>query len=312
MLSRRLLRIKVIKGVYAHIQCQCDNIPASEKNLIASIDKAYDLYFQLLALAPELIRYAEERQEIGRNKKLPTYEDLHPNRKFIENKAVARISECEAINNFTQKRGLGWANNPDLIRTLYQSLCTQEFYRKYMASEERSFREDAQLLADIYMNMLEENEALETALEEQSILWSDDLGYVLTMVARTVGGMKESHEQIKLMPKFKSEDDLEFAKRLFRNSIIRFDEHKTLIDRYTSNWDVERVALMDNIILDVAIAEAESFPSIPIKVTLNEYIDIAKYYSTASSSTFINGVLDKVTATLTEEGKINKTGKGLL
>lgn len=124
--------------------------------------------------------------------------------------------------------------------------------------------------------------------------------------------MKESHEQIKLMPKFKSEDDLEFAKRLFRNSIIRFDEHKTLIDRYTSNWDVERVALMDNIILDVAITEAESFPSIPIKVTLNEYIDIAKYYSTASSSTFINGVLDKVTATLTEEGKINKTGKGLL
>lgn len=207
---------------------------------------------------------------------------------------------------------MGWAGNPDLIRTLYQSLCTQEFYRKYMASEERSFREDAQLLADIYMNMLEENEALENVLEEQSILWSDDLGYVLTMVARTVSGMKESHEQIKLMPKFKSEDDLEFAKRLFRNSIIRFDEHKTLIDRYTSNWDVERVALMDNIILDVAITEAESFPSIPIKVTLNEYIDIAKYYSTASSSTFINGVLDKVTATLTEEGKIKKTGKGLL
>lgn len=312
MLSRRLLRIKVIKGVYAHLQCQCDNIPVSEKNLIASIDKAYDLYFQMLVLAPELVRYAEERQEIGRNKKLPTYEDLHPNRKFIENKAVERISECEAINNFTQKRGLGWVNNPDLIKSLYQTLCKQEFYQKYMASPDRSFREDAQLLSDIYMNMLEENEALENVLEEQSILWSDDLGYILTMAARTAGGMKESHEQIKLMPKFKSEDDLDFAKKLFRNSIIRFDENKALIDRFTSNWDVERVALMDNIILDVAIAEAESFPSIPVKVTLNEYIDISKYYSTASSSTFINGVLDKVTATLTEEGKIRKTGKGLL
>lgn len=312
MLSRRLLRIKVIKGVYAHLQCQCDNIPASEKNLVAAIDKAYDLYFQMLALAPELVRYAEERQEIGRNKKLPTYEDLHPNRKFVENKAIARISECEAINNFVQKRGLGWVKNSDLIKSLYQTLCAQDFYQKYMASPDSSFREDAQLLADIYMNMLEENEALETVLEEQSILWSDDLGYILTMAARTAGGMKESHEQVKLMPKFKSEDDLEFAKRLFRNSIICFDENKALIDRFSSNWDVERVALMDNIILAVAITEAESFPSIPIKVTLNEYIDISKYYSTASSSTFINGVLDKVTTTLTEEGKIKKTGKGLL
>lgn len=307
-----MLRIKVIKGVYAHLQCQCDNIPVSEKNLIASIDKAYDLYFQMLVLAPELVRYAEERQEIGRNKRLPTYEDLHPNRKFIENKAIARISESKAINDFVQKRGLGWANNTDLIKSLYQSLCTQEFYQKYMASPERSFREDVQLLTDIYMNMLEENEALETALEEQSILWSDDLGYILTMVGRTVGGMRESHETIKLMPEFKSEEDLDFAKRLFRNSIIRFDENRSLIDRFTSNWDVERVALMDNIILGVAIAEAESFPSIPIKVTLNEYIDISKYYSTSGSSTFINGVLDKAAATLVEEGKIRKTGKGLL
>ncbi len=312
MLSRRLLRIKVIKGVYAHLQCECDNIPASEKNLIASIDKAYDLYFQMLALAPELVRYAEERQEIGRNKKLPTYEDLHPNRKFVENKAIARISECEAINNFVQKRGLGWAKSQDLVKSLYQTLCAQDFFQKYMSSPDSSFREDAQLLADIYMNMLEENEALETVLEEQSILWSDDLGYILTMAARTAGSMKESHEQVKLMPKFKSEDDLEFAKRLFRNSIIRYDENKALIDRFSSNWDVERVALMDNIILAVAITEAESFPSIPIKVTLNEYIDISKYYSTAGSSTFINGVLDKVTTTLAEEGKIKKTGKGLL
>lgn len=312
MLSRRLLRIKVIKGVYAHLQCLCDNIPSSEKNLVASIDKAYDLYFQMLALAPELVRYAEERQEIGRNKKLPTYEDLNPNRKFVENKAIARISECEAINNFVQKRGLGWVKNQDLVKILYQTLCEQDFYKKYMSSPDGSFREDAQLLADIYMNMLEENEALEAVLEEQSILWSDDLGYILTMAARTAAGMKEAHEQVKLMPKFKSEDDLEFAKRLFRNSIIRFDENKALIDRFSSNWDVERVALMDNIILAVAITEAESFPSIPIKVTLNEYIDISKYYSTASSSTFINGVLDKVTTTLVEEGKITKTGKGLL
>ncbi len=312
MLSRRLLRIKVVKGVYAHLQCESNNIAASEKSLVASIDKAYELYFQMLALAPALVRYAEQRQEIGRNKKLPTYEDLHPNRKFIENQAIARIAESEEIDDFCAKHHLGWNGYPDLIKSLYATLCEQEFYQKYMATEERSFKEDVQLLSDIYMNMLEENEALDAALEEQSILWLDDLGYVLTMVARTVGGMREKQEQVKLMPEFKSDEDLDFAKRLLRASIARFEENKELIDRFASNWDIERVALMDNIILDVAICEAEEFASIPLKVTLNEYIDIAKNYSSAGSGTFINGVLDKVTATLTEEGKIRKTGKGLL
>lgn len=312
MLSRRLLRIKVVKGVYAHMQCESDNIAASEKSLVASIDKAYELYFQMLALAPELVRYAEQRQEIGRNKKLPTYEDLHPNRKFIENRAIARIDDSADIAEFCKKHRLGWHNYPDLIKSLYSTLCEQEFYQKYMASEERSFKEDVQLLSDIYMNMLEENEALDSVLEEQSILWSDDLGYILTMVARTVGSMREKQDGIKLMPEFKSEEDLDFAKRLLRASIAGFDENRNLIDRFASNWDIERVALMDNIILDVAISEAETFPSIPLKVTLNEYIDIAKYYSSTGSSTFINGVLDKVTSTLVEEGKIQKSGKGLL
>ncbi len=312
MLSRRLLRIKVVKGVYAHLQCESDNIAASEKSLVASIDKAYELYFQMLALAPELTRYAEQRQEIGRNKKLPTYDDLHPNRKFIENRAIARIADSKEIEEFCKKHHLGWSNYPDLIKSLYTTLCEQDFYRIYMSSAEHSFKEDVQFLSDIYMNMLEQNEALETVLEEQSILWSDDLGYILTMVTRTVGSMREKQEQVKLMPEFKSDEDLDFAKQLLRASIVRFDENRELIDRFASNWDIERVALMDNIILDVAICEAETFPSIPLKVTLNEYIDIAKSYSSTGSGTFINGVLDKVTSTLVEEGKIQKSGKGLL
>lgn len=312
MLSRRLLRIKVIKSVYAHLQCESDNIPASEKSLVASIDKAYELYFHLLALAPELAKYAEERIEIGRNKKLPTYEDLHPNCKFAENAAIKRIAESKEIRDFNAKHSLGWAGCGDTVKNIYSTLCAEDFYKKYMSSPERSFKEDVQLLYDIYMNLLEENEMLGNSLEEQSILWSDDLGYVLTMVARTIDGMRESHETVKLMPEFKSEEDLEFAKKLFRNSIISFGENKELIDRYSSNWDFERIALMDNIILDVAITEAKVFPSIPVKVTLNEYIDIAKYYSTSGSSVFINGVLDKITEALVEEGKIKKSGKGLL
>lgn len=312
MLSRRLLRTKVVKGVYAHLQCESDNIVQSEKALVATIDKAYELYFQMLALAPELVRYAEERQEIGRNKMLPTYEDLHPNRKFVCNRAIARIAECEAIANFNAKNSLSWGNYPDLIRNLYNELTQQEFFTEYMASSTSSFKEDVRLVENIYLTILEENEQLENVLEEQSILWSDDLGYILTMVARTVSSMRESQEQIKLMPKFKSEDDLVFAKKLLRQSIIEFAENKELIDKYTQNWDIERVAMMDNIILAVAITEAREFESIPVKVTLNEYIDIAKYYSTEMSGTFINGVLDKITSAMVADGVIVKSGKGLL
>ncbi len=312
MLSRRLLRVKVVKSVYAHLQTESDNIPTTEKNLIASIDKAYDLYFHLLSLLPELVRYAEERQEIARNKMLPTYEDLNPNRKFVENKAIARIESCEAINNYCTTHGLRWREHTDLIKNLYQSLLEQDFYKSYMANTSKSFREDAELAANIYLNILEENELLESVLEEQSILWSDDLGYILTMVARTVSSMRESHEQIKLMPKFKSDEDLDFAKRLLRDSIVHFADNRTLIDNYTNNWDIERLALMDIVILGVAISEAKTFSSIPVKVTLNEYIDIAKYYSTPASSLFINGVLDKVITKGLEDGSIVKMGKGLL
>lgn len=312
MLSRRLLRVKVVKAVYAHLQCECDNIPATEKNLLASIDKAHELYFYMLSLAPALVRYAEERQEIGRNKMLPTYEDLHPNRKFVENKAAARLEESALINDFCKKHKLSWNDRTDLIKNIYTDLSSQEFFQKYMATKERSFREDAQLLADIYLNILEENEILEELLEEQSSLWTDDLGHTLLMVSRTIGSMRESHEEIKLLPKFKSEDDLDFAKKLLRASIINFAENQELIDKYSSNWEIDRVAMMDSVILAVAVAEAETFESIPVKVTLNEYIDIAKYYSTPSSSLFINGVLDKITSQLTEEGRIVKSGKGLL
>ena len=312
MLSRRVLRTKVVKAVYAHVQCEGLTPVASEKNLVLSIDRAYDLYFHLLALVPEIAEYAAERIRIGENKKLPTYDDLHPNRKFVENKVVVRLAEDESLLAELKNRKLSWKNHRDLIVALYNALIRQPFYQKYMLSEERSFREDAQLVSDIYMTMLEEFEPLENALEEQSALWNDDLGFILTMVSRTILSMRETHETIKVMPQFKSDEDLDYAKSLLRFSIAGFDRISLLLDNSMSNWDIERVALMDQIILITAIAEAENFPSIPVRVTMNEYIDIAKCYSTASSGSFINGVLDKIISRLTEEGKIVKSGKGLL
>ena len=312
MLSRRILRTKVVKAVYAHTQCEGLTPVASEKNLVLSIDRAYDLYFHLLALVPEIAEYAAERIRIGENKKLPTYDDLHPNRKFVENKVIARLNEDEELQAQLKARKLSWANHRDLIVALYNALIRQPFYQKYMASEERSFREDAQLVSDIYMTMLEEFEPLDRVLEEQSILWNDDLGFLLTMVSRTILSMREHHEAIKLMPQFKSEEDLDYAKSLLRNAIAGFERISLLLDNSMQNWDIERVALMDQIILVTAIAEAENFPSIPVRVTMNEYIDIAKCYSTDSSGGFINGLLDRIIARLTDEGKIVKSGKGLL
>ena len=312
MLSRRVLRTKVVKAVYAHTQCEGITPVASEKNLVLSIDRAYDLYFHLLALVPEIAEYAAERIRIGENKKLPTYDDLHPNRKFVENKVVVRLAEDEGLQAELKNRKLSWKNHRDLIVALYNALIRQPFYQKYMLSEERSFRQDAQLVSDIYMTMLEEFEPLETVLEEQSVLWNDDLGYLLTMVSRTVLSMREGHEAIKVMPQFKSDEDLDYAKSLLRNTIAGYERISLLLDDAMNNWDIERVALMDKIILVTAIAEAENFPSIPVRVTMNEYIDIAKCYSTDSSGGFINGILDKIISRLTEEGKIIKSGKGLL
>ena len=312
MLSRRLLRLKVIKALYAHIESESDNLQASEKSLVASIDKTYDLYFQMLELIVDITRYAEERQEIARHKKLPTHEDLNPNRKFVENSVIARIADDEAVKAYLGKRALGWSQYPELIKEIYNRLIKTEYYQKYMTSGQRSFKEDLQLVTDFYTLELENDEVLEDVLEEQSILWSDDLGFALLMVIRTLSGMRESQTSIKLLPKFKSPEDLEFAKTLFETAALQFRQNQTYIDKFTRNWDVERIAFMDILIMSTAITEIVTFPSIPVKVSLDEYIEISKYYSTQGSSTFINGVLDKVVESLEAEGKIKKTGRGLI
>ena len=312
MISRRLLRIKALKALYAHLKSESESLMASEKTLIASIDKTYDLYFQMLSLIVEVARYADERQQAAMQKKLPTYEDLNPNRKFVENAVVHLIAESDSVNDYLATHKLSWARYPELIKALYLQLEQSEYYKKYMTSQERSFREDLALVTDFYTNELESSEMLEEVLDEQSILWNDDLGFALIMVTRTLSNMRQSHRDVKVLPKFKSEEDLEFAMELFEKAAVNYDSNLEVIEQFTRNWDIERIAFMDNVIMVTAMAELISFPSIPVKVTLDEYIEIAKYYSTASSSTFINGVLDKVVNTLTEEGRINKSGRGLI
>lgn len=312
MISRRLLRIKVVKALYAHMKSESDSLMASEKTLVASIDKTYDLYFQMLALVVEMARYAEQRQEAAKQKKLPTFEDLNPNRKFVDNSVIRLIAESDSVNDRLAARKLSWSQSPELVKALFTQLEQSDYYKKYMASTESSFREDLALVTDFYTRELEESELLEEVLDEQSILWNDDLGFALIMVTRTLSGMRQSHREVKVLPKFKSDDDLDFAKELFEKTAINFDTYLQYIERFTRNWDVERIAFMDNLIMATAVAELVSFPSIPVKVTLDEYIEIAKFYSTPGSGTFINGILDKIVAALTEDGKICKSGRGLI
>ncbi len=311
MLSRRLLRTKVIKALFAHIKSGADNMIASEKTLMASVDKAYDLYFQILSLPVELARYAEQRQELAKQKKLPTYEDLNPNTKFVENRVIRIIANSDAVNDRLAARKLGWTQQPDLIRTLYTQLVECEYYKDYMQRPERTLDDDRRFLEDFFKE-LQSCEALDDVLEEMSVLWSDDLPYIVMMILRTLSALRPSHTDLKVPSKFKSEDDPEFVKTLFEKSLVNYDSYQNYIEKFTSNWDVERIVFMDNLIIGTAIAELTSFPSIPVKVTLDEWIEISKYYSTPGSSTFINGVLDKIVESLTAEGRIRKSGRGLI
>ncbi|WP_308502694.1 transcription antitermination protein NusB [uncultured Alistipes sp.] len=311
MLSRRLLRIKVIKALFAHIKSGADNMMASEKTLMASVDKAYDLYFQILILPVEVARYAEQRQQLARQKKLPTYEDLNPNTKFVDNVVIRTIANSDSVNDRVAARKLGWSQYPELIRTLYAQLTQSDYYKEYMQRQSRSFEEDKQLVEEFFKE-LQNCDALDDALEEISILWSDDLPFIIMMILRTLAGLRASHTEIRVPPKFKSEEDPEFVKTLFEKTLVNFNAYQDYIEKFTSNWDVERIVFMDNLILATAIAELTSFPSIPVKVTLDEWIEISKFYSTPGSSTFINGVLDKIVASLTEEGRIKKAGRGLI
>jgi N utilization substance protein B len=313
MLSRRLLRIKVVKALYAILQTGEQDMKVARKNLRFSIDKAYDLYFQLLWLIVEVRRLAEQRIELGRKKHLPTTEERNPNMKFVENELILRIEESDAIVDYLKKKKLGWSLYPELIKELYSLLTESNYYKRYMNSTRGDLREDTELVSAFYSSPeLEDNELLESVLEEQSILWNDDLGFALIMVTKTLEKVREGQCDIPVLAEFKSPDDPDFADKLFVEAADAFEDNLRYVERFTRNWDVERIAFMDNLIMATAITEITAFPEIPMKVTLDEYIEIAKYYSTPGSNLFINGVLDKVADILAEEGRIDRQSKGLV
>lgn len=313
MISRRIIRTKALQVLYAYYASEERSITNSEKELFFCIHKTYDLYHYLLLLVTEIADYAESRMEIKRNKHQPTEDDLNPNTKFISNLFIRQLRENRQLKAYTEQKKLSWVNHPDLIKELYLILTESEMYQAYMANNSRSYLDDRKFTEKIFNNILLVSEELYQVLEEQSIYWNDDIEFVISVIGKTMKKFNEqSDTSVSLMPLFKDEDDREFAKELFRKSIVNHDEIQQLIKVHSNNWDVERIAFMDILIMQLAITEFLYFPSIPTKVTMNEYIELSKYYSTEKSRNFINGILDKTLKDLKKEGKIKKTGRGLV
>lgn len=313
MISRRIIRTKVLQILYAHVSSPEKTITQSESELHFSIRKTYDLYHLLFAILVEISDFASDRIESRKMKNLPTADDLNPNLRFINNRLITRLKEDKSLNDYLTRNKLNWSNYPDLIRALYSLMIETDLYKEYISSTTDDFKNDRQFCEDFFSTILVNNDIMLNELEEQSIYWNDDLDFVISMVIKTIKKFKSGNDQNEyLMSLYKDEEDQEFTTKLFRKAIINDTENRKIIENYTKNWDVDRVAVMDVLIMQLALTELMEFPSIPVKVTLNEYIELAKYYSTNRSSTFINGVLDRITKDFREDGKIVKAGRGLM
>jgi len=313
MISRRLLRIKVLQVLYAYYTSEPKDIGISEKELHFSINKAFELYNYLLILILDVSRYAESRIEIAKNKRIPTYADLNPNLRFINNKLIAQIQENHQLNKYVNSEHISWLKYPELIKKLYTKLIESETYQIYMDKENSEYPDDKKIVSDFYTEILLPNDFFHIVLEEQSIYWNDDLDFVVSMIQKTIKRFNESDGPEKALLKlYKSKEDRDFIVDLFRKSVSMRTLCLKLIEETANNWDLDRIAIMDILVMQLAITEFLEFSSIPTKVTLNEYLDIAKYYSTEKSNIFINGVLDKILSQMKADNKINKTGRGLI
>ena len=313
MLTRRFLRVKAFKILFSYAYSDNDSLLHAEKDLRASLEKTYDLYHYLLSAIIVVADYAEERIEVGLRKFKPSEAEANPNKKFINNKVIANLRENTALQKYNAKQHLNWREHADVIKQIYTNMTERPYYKDYMSSTSDSFHEELRLIEDFFRNEFEGNELIESMVEETNAYWADDLGFVLISIIRTINGLRQEREaENLLMPMFRAPDDEEYVFELLRHSLSHFKEYSQLAHQYVQNWESDRIAFVDMALIVMGISEALAFPSIPIKVTINEYVEIAKYYSTRNSHVFVNGVLDKVIQNLLHEGAIKKSGRGLI
>ena len=315
MLSRRHIRIKTFLALYAYIFSNNKELDKGERELLFSLKKVYELYITFLSAFNEIKVLAEEKVENAKTKNRPTEDDLNPNLKFVNNRAFALLNQNSQLQKDISNMNVMWSTDGafTVISQIYQEIKKSDEYQAYMNSGADSFGEDKNFLISIFKENIVNNELLHDVLEDNSIFWNDDLDIVAIATIKTIENLSENDSGFEtLTPLFKDEDDETYAKLLFRNAILKDAECQKLIGAQTKNWDVDRLAKTDVILMNMAIVEALDFPSIPVKVTMNEYIEISKFYSTPKSKGFINGILDKIFNQLKSDGKINKMGRGLI
>ena len=283
-------------------------LDAAEKELLFSLSKAYDLYNYLLLLMVDLTKCASRRIENAKLKKLATEDDIHPNMRFVTNKFIAQLQCNKMLLDYQDKQKRSWLiDHEEFTKQLLDKIQSSDIYNEYMTKKDTSFEDDREFWRALYKSFINKNVELEDLLEEMSLYWNDDKEIVDTFVLKTINRFseKEGADQ-QLLPEFKDEEDRTFAVRLLRRTVLNCDEYRRMVSENTRNWDINRVAFMDVLIMQVALAEILSFSNIPVSVSLNEYVEIAKYYSTPKSGAFVNGTLDGIVKMLRKEGKITK------
>lgn len=306
MINREIIRNKVVQLTYAYYQNGSKNIDAAEKELFFSLAKAYDLYNYLLALivaiTAEARKHLEAEQAKARREGKP-----EPSQKFAYNRFALQLEENKMLNAFVETQKRSWSDEPEFLRKLYNQITESQMYNEYIADTDDSYSADRELWRKIYRTLIQENEDLDALLEEQSLYWNDDKEIVDTFVLKTIKRFEEKNKgKQELLPEYDSDEDKDFARKLFRAAILNGDEYQHYMSEASRNWDFSRLAYMDIVIMQIALAEIMTFPSIPISVTINEYVDLAKLYSTPRSGAYINGMLDAIARHLIKTGRLLK------
>ena len=307
MINREIIRNKVVQLTYAYYQNGNKNIDSAEKELLFSLSKAYDLYAYMLALIPAVARESRKYLEVAQSKAQREGTDM-PSQKFAYNRFAIQVEQNTALNDILEAKKISWNDHPEFVNKLYLQIIESQIYKEYMDSQDDSYDADREVWRKLYRTLIENNEGIDSILEEESLYWNDDKEIVDTFVVKTIKRFDEKagHKQA-ILPEYASEEDIDFARKLFRAAILNADEYQHYMGEMSRNWDFNRLAFMDVIIMQIAIAEMMTFPGIPINVTINEYVEIAKLYSTPRSGGYINGILDPIARMLVRTGRMLKS-----
>lgn len=312
MLSRRFIRIKVFKTLFSRVHSQSVDVVSAYSELDNSCEKTRQLYFLLLSYFPSLVQYASERIEIGRQKYQPTEEEKSPNLYFVQNKVIQMLAADEELNRQIAN-GKGFSAERSFLKKAYEQLKEQPYFQQYMnAPTPPDFAADLNLVKDMVASEFDDNPDLYSFLEDSSLYWVDDVAYVCNIILSVLDKVTPRTTVLDHPSLYKNEDDADFAHRLLQCSLQHYDQYVAYIQKFAANWELERIAATDTALVVMGLAEAVAFPGIPIKVTMNETVELSKFYSTHNSWLFVNGLLDKIIKSMMEEGLIVKQGRGLI